>query len=363
MATSRAQLEQQIQRLALGGTASSAPQVLEVNPTTPPAAPMSVQDQIAELEKLLRESSSAKKNDPVIEIPDFDESFEKYQTRLRGLYGQTSRPSLYDLASTVGGAMLSADPTMGAFRSAGLGMAQFGKEQAALKQKRAEQDRAIGLKAFEMAKTDVDSATSLINEYRLLRAKEKPDNKVTEMLVTNPEGIVVSGVFYESGSRPLLTESEIYANRPNLENVSTPATGWKVTDAGAVGMYQSRADAEKTIEGLGLTRESPYFESAVQQLIPNDPSMIGKRIVTGGRFTELRPLVQGDKVFNVMLNTASGEKTNFAQYSEKRIEIIAKNNSAYVDKALTLLPEVERALMLLKGGTETGKLIQLTFDR
>lgn len=191
MATSRAQLEQQIQRLALGGTASSAPQVLEVNPTTPPAAPMSVQDQIAELEKLLRESSSAKKNDPVIEIPDFDESFEKYQTRLRGLYGQTSRPSLYDLASTVGGAMLSADPTMGAFRSAGLGMAQFGKEQAALKQRRAEQDRAIGLKAFEMAKTDVDSATSLINEYRLLRAKEKPDNKVTEMLVTNPEGIVV----------------------------------------------------------------------------------------------------------------------------------------------------------------------------
>jgi hypothetical protein len=144
----------------LGGTASSAPQVLEVNPTTPPAAPMSVQDQIAELEKLLRESSSAKKNDPVIEIPDFDESFEKYQTRLRGLYGQTSRPSLYDLASTVGGAMLSADPTMGAFRSAGLGMAQFGKEQAALKQRRAEQDRAIGLKAFEMAKTDVDSATS-----------------------------------------------------------------------------------------------------------------------------------------------------------------------------------------------------------
>jgi hypothetical protein len=361
MATSKAQLEQQILGLSEEVPASSGPQVLEVNPTTPPAAPMSVQDQIAELEKLLRESSSAKKNDPVIEIPDFDESFEKYQTRLRGLYGQTSRPSLYDLASTVGGAMLSADPTMGAFRSAGLGMAQFGKEQAALKQRRAEQDRAIGLKAFEMAKTDVDSATSLINEYRLLRAKEKPDNKVTEMLVTNPEGIVVSGVFYESGSRPLLTESEIYANRPNLENVSTPATGWKVTDAGAVGMYQSRADAEKTIEGLGLTRESPYFESAVQQLIPNDPSMIGKRIVTGGRFTELRPLVQGDKVFNVMLNTASGEKTNFAQYSEKRIEIIAKNNSAYVDKALTLLPEVERALMLLKGGTETGKLTEITF--
>ena len=361
MATSKAQLEQQILGLSGEAPAGSGPQVLAVNPTTPPAAPMSVQDQLAELEKLVRESSSAKKNDPVMQIPDFDESFEKYQTRLRGLYGQTSRPSLYDIASTVGGAMLSADPTMGAFRSAGLGMAQFGKEQAALKQRRAEEDRAIGLKAFEMAKTDVDSATSLINEYRLLRAKEKPDNKVTEMLVTNPEGIVVSGVFYESGSRPLLTESEIYANRPNLADVAAPSTGWKVPDAGAIAMYQNRADAEKTIEGLGLTRESPYFESAVQQLIPNDPSLIGKRIVSGGKYTELRPLVQGDKVFNVMLNTATGEKTSFSDYSKLRLAIIAKNNSTYADKAITLLPEVERALMLLRDGTETGKLTEITF--
>ena len=124
---------------------------------------------------------------------------------------------------------------------------------------------------------------------------------------------------------------------------------------------QNRADAEKTIEGLGLTKESPYFESSVQQLIPSDPSLIGKRIISGGKYTELRPLVQGDKVYNVMLNTATGETTNFDGYSKKRLEIIAKNNSAYVDKALTLLPEVERALMLLKDGAETGRLTEITF--
>jgi hypothetical protein len=64
MATSKAQLEQQILGLSGEAPASSGPQVLAVNPAAPPAAPMSVQDQIAELEKLLRESSSAKKNDP-----------------------------------------------------------------------------------------------------------------------------------------------------------------------------------------------------------------------------------------------------------------------------------------------------------
>ena len=39
-----------------------------------------------------------------------------------------------------------------------------------------------------------------------------------------------------------------------------------------------------------------------------------------------------------MLNTATGESTNkfLADYSKKRLEIIAKNNSTYVDKAINL---------------------------
>ena len=379
MAISRAQLEKQIQNLEVGGTAGLKVPPPPIDPNVQAVldvdldqtrAELGIESRQQEINNLMKQaqraaranSSASRSRLPGIEVPDFDDSFEKYQNQLRNVYGSRSRPSFYDMASTVGGAMLSADPTAGAFRSAGMGLAQFGKEQAALKEQRLQEDRAIGMKAFEMAKKDEDSARNLINEYRLLRAKENSDNKVTEMLVTNPEGIVVNGVFYDSGSRPLLTESEIYANRPNLADVAAPSTGWKVPDAGAIAMYQNRADAEKTIEGLGLTRESPYFESAVQQLIPDDLSLIGKRIVSGGKYTELRPLVKGDKVFNVMLNTATGEKTNMADYSKSRLAIIAKNNSAYVDKAITLLPEVERALMLLKAGTETGKLTALTFD-
>lgn len=358
MATSKAQLEQQILGLSGEAPAGSGPQVLAVNPTTPPAAPMSVQDQLAELERLVRESSSAKKNDPVIQIPDFDESFEKYQTRLRGLYGQTSRPSLYDLASTVGGAMLSADPTMGAFRSAGLGMAQFGKEQAALKQRRAEQDRAIGLKAFEMAKTDVDSATKLVREYDFLKAKEDPDNKVTEVLVTDPNGLVVGGTLYEEGERPMLTDAEIFRNRNRVANVAKPTSGIKVPDAGAIAIYQSRSDAISTIKGLGLSEDSPFFSAAVDRLVPDNPAKIGRTVIVDGKYAELRPFVVNGEVKSIMLTADSKDTTPFKDHVTNRLRIIAKNEDTYIDKATTVLPTVDRALFTIRSlknrGEETG---------
>ena len=118
-------------------------------------------------------------------------------------------------------------------------------------------------------------------------------------------------------------------------------------DAGAVAIYQTREDAENTILGLGMRKESPYFDQAVNQLVPTDPSLVGKRIISGGRYTELRPYVVGDEVFNIMLNTAQGETTPFKEYADKRLGIIAKNNDAFADKAMTVLPEVERALQTL----------------
>lgn len=366
MAIDRAQLEQQIQSLSNGGGISPMDDDLQ-----------SVVDQAAAvdtnalrsqfgmpskeqelLDEMQRRFAPAPRKPVGIEMPDFDKSFSKYQTQLRNVYGQRSRPNFYDLASTVGGAMLAADPTAGAFRAAGMGLAQFGKEQAALREQRLQEDRAIGLKAFEMAKSDVDSARNLLNEYALLRAKENADNKVTEMIVTDPNGISVGGVFYEKGERPLLTESEIYANRSGVAEVASPIGGVKVPDAGAVAIYQTREDAENTILGLGMRRESPYFEQAVLQLVPTDPSLIGKRIISGGRYTELRPYVVGDEVFNIMLNTAQGETTPFKEYADKRLQIIAKNNDAFADKAMTVLPEVERALETLTSlkneGVDTG---------
>ena len=366
MAINRAQLEQQIQSLSNGG--GIAPMDDDLQSVVDQAAAVDTNELRSQfgmpskeqelLEEMQRKFAPAPRQSIGIDMPDFDESFSKYQTQLRNVYGQRSRPNFYDLASTVGGAMLAADPTAGAFRSAGMGLAQFGKEQAALREQRLQEDRAIGLKAFEMAKSDVDSARNLLNEYALLRAKENADNKVTEMIVTDPNGISVGGVFYEKGERPLLTEGEIYAYRNGVAEVASPIGGVKVPDAGAVAIYQTRADAEQTILGLGMRRESPYFDQAVNQLVPTDPSLVGKRIISGGRYTELRPYVVGDEVFNIMLNTAQGETTPFKEYADKRLGIIAKNNDAFADKAMTVLPEVERALQTLTSlknqGVDTG---------
>jgi len=328
-----------------------------------PSAGIESQDLLKDLVSALGTQRRSRSKDGIaemlgIEETDFDTSFRNYQDQLRRIYGERPRSSLYDLASTVGGAMLAADPETGAFRSLGLGMSQFGKEQAALREQRRQEDRAIGLKAFELAKKDVDAANQLINEYQLLKAKEDPDNKVSEVLVTNPSGISVAGVLYPKGSRPLLTEDEIFANRQSVSEVASPGTGVKVPDAGAIAVYQTREDAEATMLGLGMKRESPYFDQAVRQLVPDDPSLIGKRIISGGRYTELRPFVVDDEVFNVMLNTAQGETTPFKEYADKRLSIIAKNNDAFADKAMTVLPEVERALETLTSlknqGVETG---------
>ena len=43
--------------------------------------------------------------------PSLDKSFAKYKEQLSEIYGRRPRPTIYDLASTVGGAMLAADPT------------------------------------------------------------------------------------------------------------------------------------------------------------------------------------------------------------------------------------------------------------
>ena len=330
--------------------------------------PTKEEDALAELKAqlaALQPKSSAKQNNLGITVPDFDESFSKYQDQLRQVYGQRSRPSLYDLASTVGGAMLAADPTTGAFRSAGMGLAQFGKEQSALKEQRLQEDRAIGLKAFEMAKTDVDSATKLINEYNILKAKENTDNKVTEVLVTDPNGLVVGGQVYPEGARAMLTDAEIFRNRNRVANVASPTTGVKVPDAGAFAVYQDRASARQTIKSLGLSEDSPFFKDAVDKLVPDNPAKIGKTVIADGKYVELRPFVVDGEVRSIMFTTDPKDITPFKEHVSNRMALIAKSQNNYIDKSVMVLPQVDNALRLLrdlkKEGADTGLVTSKLF--
>ena len=306
-------------------------------------------------------SRQAQTNRPQIEVPDFDESFEKYKTQLENLYGPQPRSNFFDLASQVGAAMLAADPTTGAFRSAGMGLAKFNEEERARRQQEQLQRRQIGLKAFELAKQDVDAAKKLVNEYDLLVAKTKPENKVSEVTVTDPNGLTVGGVYYEEGSPALLTDTEIFRYRGRVAKSPSGQGGVKVPAAGAIAFYQTRADAEKTVEGLGMSRDHPSFELAVQQLVPEDDALVGERIISGGKYLELRPYVIDDQVSNIFLSPITGGETRFATYADARLKEIAKKQSDFAGLQLSTIPQVERALELLLE-TETGRLTEITFN-
>ena len=115
MAISRAQLEQQIQNLEGGGAAGlKAPlppidpnvqAVLDVDPDQT-RAELGIESRQQEINNLMEQAqraaranrSASRSQLPGIEIPDFDDSFAKYQNQLRNVYGSRSRPSFYDIA-------------------------------------------------------------------------------------------------------------------------------------------------------------------------------------------------------------------------------------------------------------------------
>tara|TARA_R100000426_G_scaffold42609_1_gene32691 strand:+ start:93 stop:1715 length:1623 start_codon:yes stop_codon:yes gene_type:complete len=365
MATSRSQLSEQIRQLQGGGTPLGLPQDLQQSVGDALAVDTSQlradvgleskeQERLNALRALISQRSSA-----IMQPQNFEDSFTKYKNQLMQIYGSRPRTSIFDLASTVGGAMLAADPTTGAFRSAGLGFAKFAEEERARRERDLAESRAIGLKAFELAKSDEDQAQKLINEFELLRAKQRLDTKVEQVIVTDPAGITVDGKFYEQGSRPLLTDSEKFAYRAQISDAPSPQSGVKVTAAGAIARWQTKEDAEKTIEGLGLSRDSEFFDQAVQQLVPDNDALLGQRIISGGKYMQLTPYSVEGEVYNIFLNSEQGGDTRFSTYAEARLKDIAKAQSDFAGLQLQTIPQVDRALELLLE-TETGKLTELT---
>jgi hypothetical protein len=171
MAISRAQLEQQIQRLADGGTVDflktpevvSETEVLEVKPEAPETTVDPMQAQI----NAMLAAMKPKTPEPF----DFDKSYKKYAERLKPYFSQSTRPTFYDLASDIGAAMLSADPRAGAFRSAGVGFSNFNDRLRKSKESRIALDRQVGLQAMQMAMADEKSAKDYLNKIELERIK------------------------------------------------------------------------------------------------------------------------------------------------------------------------------------------------
>ena len=69
-------------------------------------------------------------------------NIKAYEDQLRNIYGQRKKRNFYDMASTVGSAMLRADPTAGTFRSLGLGLAEYDQQEQKLRSQERAEDRS-----------------------------------------------------------------------------------------------------------------------------------------------------------------------------------------------------------------------------
>ena len=205
MAISRAQLEQQIQNLEGGGAAGLKAPLPPIDPNVQAALDVdlsknrekfgmpSQQQEIVDLMEQAQRAARANRSAETEPAPfDFDKSFDKYSQRLAPFFSQSTRPTFYDMASDLGAAMLSADPTAGVFRSAGMGFSNFNERLRKDRDSRLALDRQIGLKAMEMAMTDERAANEFINREKLERIKynskpydpliyEYPDPKTGEV--------------------------------------------------------------------------------------------------------------------------------------------------------------------------------------
>tara|TARA_R100001460_G_scaffold42946_1_gene79172 strand:+ start:136 stop:1692 length:1557 start_codon:yes stop_codon:yes gene_type:complete len=352
MAIGRPQMEEQIKGFAEAGAVDGTADMTDIDKQL---------ELIREMTALVAARNEQRRPDPSQFLrqsgPPDPKLIQEYNDMLTQKFGTSRRSNIYDLASTLGGAMLSADPRTGAFRSLGQGFAQFGLEEKKRRQLQDAERRQLALKAFELAKSDQDAAIKLMNDYDIAVAKQNPENEWQNYYVTDPKGITVKGIFYDAGTFAPLTATEASGLRGRIQ-VGTGG-GVKVPQVGSVARYMTKENAEKQIAALGLTKDMPNFDSAVARVTAPSDARIGKDVIMAGKYMELRPLVQDGIIIDVMLAPSSGSvQPGFEITRKKRLELIAKNKDGYTEKLLQVVPTVERAMAQLLRGAETGKVTQ-----
>ena len=316
----------------------------------------SIDTRMDELLKLLLEQQQ-KSRFPIVETgPPTAESVEAYEKALSDIYGRR-RPSdglsgFYDLASTVGATMLGSDPAAGAFRSMGAGFAKYGLEEKARRDALDAERRQIGMQAYQLAKTDEDSAANLMNQFSLYAAKQQAENNITFYTVKNPKGVTYQGKHFPTGSEIPLNDYE--ANQFKYDIGPIGQRGVKVTATGAIGRWQNKEDAKKTIKSLGMKETHPNFEVAVKTITTTNENLIGKPIIVGGYYTELTPLVVDGQVANILLGQKESTPTGYKDFKDTRTKEMAKKEFDFRDKMFNVLPRIKTAMSSLMSGTETG---------
>ena len=296
---------------------------------------------------------------------DFETNFPKYDQRLKSMFSSPREMNIYDLATQLGAGLLAAPNIGGRSLAVGLsaGFQNISKASREAEERDRLQKQQIGMKAFELARQDERSAIEFLNKINYEAAKKNPSLATKDYIVTSDIPLSVDGRVYEKGDVVPLTENEAYYNRTSLKSAGTGGGGnFKVTSKGDTASYMTRENAEKYIKGLGLDETNDNFEMILNEIVASSAQQVGRPIIKSGSYMQLTPFTDGQTVKNIFLSPISGVTPRFRLYSEKRLAEIAKQDTENRAALLETLPAVNRALLDLRAGAQTGKFTDITMD-
>jgi hypothetical protein len=113
----------------------------------------------------------------------YEERVKGYEERLAGLQPEREQMSIYDVASQLGKAILSQDPSTGPFRGIGVGFANISDQLRAERRERQKSKQALAFKAAELAMEDERRAQEYLTKYsiELLKNQDPGDVKLVRL--------------------------------------------------------------------------------------------------------------------------------------------------------------------------------------
>ena len=295
MSMTRAQLEEQIRGFQAGGQVDPFQGYLT---PAPPAAGLpnpspfrgylepeteTEQERIDRLRKQAEEIIAKRQQEALdAQREKRDEAFtygmERYKKQLAPLLSSSPRPTLFDLASDLGAAMLAAPADAGAFRSAGTGFAAFNDRLRAHRQEKRQVDQQVALKAFELAKADEKEANDYLNQYNLKRleiANRTPNYETYEYDYTDPATGDVSRrtvTLDENNPADMAlirggTDAKGQTTAPELPNavqVKKPDVALNMGSSSALSDAQGKSLAE-AFEKMAKDAEAGYYQGNMLQ--------------------------------------------------------------------------------------------------
>ena len=341
MAIDRAQLEQQIVGLS-GDPVEEYGSGTGLKPLDTEQLEDPVQKQIDEMAQALQPKPF-----------DFDASFDKYSKRLAPYFSQSTRPTFYDMASDIGKAMLSADPTAGAFRSAGIGFSNFNERLRKDKESRLALDRQIGLQAMQMAMADERAAKDYLNKLELERIKlagkpydpliyEVPDPKTGEIVTVEVDPrnqVEVAAIRMMPGAKQIkLADSQI-----TIDSRTTPESTYDKESAKTLNELEKEW-ADEAKQGISQNQLTSMFLYQLQKLGPDGFGVVEAGTLGARQILDDLGIVVDKTISDQQLVNTLGTRIAMALVGQTKGAITEMEMRLFLSASPTLASTYEGAL-------------------